>query len=102
MGSGASTLSNEQKAVIAKEMKEKYENISPEEQANAHVHLMEHYEALVAKLHAEAEQQIGASGSGIKKKPRKKIARLRSFENGNFLLENVAHPKKEPVSQERK
>jgi hypothetical protein len=122
MGSGASSLTNEQKASIAKEMKEKYESINADEQATSQEDLMKHYKILVEKhqLNTEtntetktetetgkksAEDDTNTTNVGLsvpkKKKLRKAVTRMRSFENGNFLLENVAHPKKEPAAPER-
>lgn len=99
MGSGASTLTDEQKASITKEMKEKYESIDPAEQPNAQENLMKHYEELVKKMQAE-KQSTGLQV--VAKKKKKRVARMRSFENGNFLLENVAQPKKEKDEEDRK
>lgn len=101
MGSGASTLTTEQKAEIAKEMKEKYESLGPDGQATAQEDMMQHYEVLVAKVKAESESAPKIGLPAGKKKLRKKIARMRSFENGKFLLENVAQPKKEPTAPDQ-
>lgn len=107
MGSGASTLSNEQKATIAKEMKEKYESLDPAEQLTAQANLLKHYEELVAKCHADGDKKEEQTTIGLPpvkklKNAKKKLGRLRSFENGNFLLENVAHAKKETEAPDRK
>jgi hypothetical protein len=118
MGSGASSLTNEQKASIAKEMKEKYESINADEQATSQEDLMKHYKILVEKhqtnTETNTETETGKKSTeddtntinvGLsvpkKKKLRKAVTRMRSFENGNFLLENVAHPKKEPAAPDR-
>ena len=96
MGSGASSLTNEQKAAIAKEMKEKYESIDPAEQPTAQSNLMKHYEELVAKA-----QESKPAGLAPGKKKKNRFPRMCSFENGQFLLVNVAHPTKKDDSQEQ-
>mgnify|MGYP003384947618 CR=1 FL=1 len=101
MGSGASSLTNEQKAAITKEMKEKYESIDPADQPTAHENLQKHYEEIVAKFQA-GEPSIGLGAGKKLRKAKKKMARLRSFENGQFLLENVAHEKKAKEDPDRK
>ena len=91
MGSGASSLTNEQKAQIAKDMKEKYESLDPSQQATAQEDMMKHYEELVKKVQAEIKSEAQPVGLPKGKRKFKKIVRNRSFDNGNFLMMNTVN-----------
>ena len=78
MGHGVSTLSDSQKACIAKEMREKYDSLDPSDK-DAQVNLMKHYEEIMTKFQKNEDHSPLPTGK------KKRMRRNRSFDNAKFL-----------------